>query len=212
MSGKILLSQSVFLSLASLLAIQLCWAAFLPHHDETFCHGRLNGDYEYPAPNCSFYYSCVDGYTYVRQCAPSDLYYRQEENKCDWPWTFPQDKQDDCRGIPAEDRTTSTPASTITTELKPEEPTDLLPTPSSDPFCEDKPDGMYEYPSDCGKFYHCSNQLTYIKDCPDNLYFNQTEEACEHPDSFPQEIQDLCRGLTTADYSFVKNEQYEKDN
>lgn len=195
MSGALQFSLSVLISLSCLLTVQLSSAIYLPpHSDDQFCVDKADGNYEYPAPNCTLYYSCSNFITYVQECAPNNLYYNQAMDACDWPESFPLDKQQDCLGIPVEDRTTRVPISTTTTEAS---PTESLPQPSDDPFCHDKEDGTYEYPYDCGKFYHCSNQLTYIKECPDNLYFNQTSDACEYPESFPEEIQAECQGLST---------------
>jgi len=207
MSGK-LLSPSVFIALASLLVVHLSLAIYLPQdQDDTFCLGKADGDYEYPAPNCSLFYSCSHEYTWIRECAPVELYYNKDINACDWPWSFPAEKQYDCMGIPVEDRTTRTPISS--TEGSPVEPTNPPAGPSDDPFCEDKEDGTYDYPEDCGKFYHCSHQVTYIKDCPAGLWFNETGNACEYPGSFPEEKQEACEGLARGAYLYkLKEKEY----
>jgi len=197
MSGRILFSQSlVFISLAILLAVQLSLAVYLPtKYDHSFCHDRLDGDYEYPAPNCSLYYTCSNQNTFVRECAPKNLYFSQGKGFCDWPINFPDEKQYDCMGTPAEDRTSRVPVSTTTTEATSNEPEQPLPTPSDDPFCHDKEDGRFEYPLDCGKFYNCANQHTWIMDCVEQLWFNETTDSCEYQDSFTEEVQERCRGL-----------------
>ncbi|XP_078477955.1 chitin-binding domain protein cbd-1-like [Lampetra planeri] len=48
-------------------------------------------------------------------------------------------------------------------------------------FCQDKADGMYADPSDSQSFYHCSNSLTYHKQCPANLVFNPAISVCDWP-------------------------------
>ncbi|XP_078477940.1 chondroitin proteoglycan 2-like [Lampetra planeri] len=46
-------------------------------------------------------------------------------------------------------------------------------------FCQDKADGMYADPSDSHYFYHCSNSLTYHKQCPATLVFNSARNRCD---------------------------------
>lgn len=46
------------------------------------CTNHPDGDYENPLEPCShFYYTCANGYTYLREC-PSTLYFDQDEDKC----------------------------------------------------------------------------------------------------------------------------------
>jgi len=52
---------------------------------------------------------------------------------------------------------------------------------SDENFCESLPDGVYSNPEDPTTFYHCSNGLSYLKDCPANLEFYQPLERCELP-------------------------------
>ena len=48
-------------------------------------------------------------------------------------------------------------------------------------FCNDKLDGMYSVANDVTKFYHCSNQITYCKQCQAGLYFDQSCNQCVDP-------------------------------
>ncbi|XP_008108138.3 chitinase-3-like protein 1 [Anolis carolinensis] len=57
------------------------------------------------------------------------------------------------------------------------EPTTVLP----ENFCRGKPDGNYAYLPDPHKFISCSNENTYIMDCPDGLVFYEKKGYCDWP-------------------------------
>ncbi|XP_022257598.1 uncharacterized protein LOC106473456 [Limulus polyphemus] len=49
-----------------------------------------------------------------------------------------------------------------------------------DPVCQTL-DGLFSKKDDCTKFYHCSNGIAYLKDCPASLYFNPLLKVCDWP-------------------------------
>ncbi|XP_038049704.1 uncharacterized protein LOC119723214 [Patiria miniata] len=48
-------------------------------------------------------------------------------------------------------------------------------------FCDARAEGLYPYPDDCSKFYHCASGLTYTKSCPSGLLFNPSLKVCDWP-------------------------------
>ncbi|XP_022258941.1 chondroitin proteoglycan-2-like [Limulus polyphemus] len=49
-----------------------------------------------------------------------------------------------------------------------------------DPVCTTL-DGLFSKKDDCTKFYHCTNGIAYLKDCPASLYFNPLLKVCDWP-------------------------------
>ncbi|CAG7822910.1 unnamed protein product, partial [Allacma fusca] len=122
------------------------------------CPNYLQGEYA-DVEDCASYYRCQNGIAYGHEC-PEGLYFNQEELTCDWPQNV------DCGhhhgAIPGTKR-------------------DLGLYLPGIAFCFGRLDGEYRYPEDCGKFYHCSNELTYLKDCPSILHFSEITRRCEWP-------------------------------
>ncbi|KAK2727654.1 uncharacterized protein LOC136028558 isoform X2 [Artemia franciscana] len=50
-------------------------------------------------------------------------------------------------------------------------------------MCYDCPssEGLYPHPSDCTKFYQCSDNKAFLQSCPENLVYNEFEEYCDWP-------------------------------
>ncbi|XP_053376417.1 acidic mammalian chitinase-like [Mercenaria mercenaria] len=69
-----------------------------------------------------------------------------------------------------------TKGSTIITQ-GPTEGTDRTETPGE--FCANKADGMYSYPEDCRKYYHCGSSMTFVKSCSAGLYWNPSINNCD---------------------------------
>ncbi|MBC9911129.1 carbohydrate-binding module family 14 protein [Chitinophaga varians] len=42
-------------------------------------------------------------------------------------------------------------------------------------------DQLYPHPSDCTKFYRCSNGMLYELECPPGLHFNPAMQVCDWP-------------------------------
>jgi Chitin binding Peritrophin-A domain len=60
-------------------------------------------------------------------------------------------------------------------------------------FCKGQPDGLYVYIYNCSKFIHCSNSITYVKNCSADvrLYFNNAvgKKYCDWPQNLtPDQI------------------------
>jgi len=69
----------------------------------------------------------------------------------------------------AKTTTTTQPATTSKATSKPET------------FCSDKNDGLYSHDQDCSLFYQCHQGITFEKNCPSGLYFNQNNQVCDWP-------------------------------
>ncbi|XP_071953434.1 protein obstructor-E-like [Antedon mediterranea] len=53
-------------------------------------------------------------------------------------------------------------------------------------FCSTKSAvGLYKDPSNCEKFYQCSNGKTYHHSCPTGLVYNEVVEKCDHHSNVP---------------------------
>jgi len=37
------------------------------------------------------------------------------------------------------------------------------------------------HPFDCTKFFHCSNGISHLQECPSGLYFNPELNVCDYP-------------------------------
>ncbi|KAK2849586.1 hypothetical protein Q5P01_009420 [Channa striata] len=129
---------------------------------DEFCKGKCNGDYANPK-NPSTFYSCSNGLTYLMNC-PSGLVFNQGFDRCDWPTP------------PSPTGCNSTPKTTITTT-----PTPTTPSTTVDEFCKGKCNGDYANPKNAYTFYTCSNGLSYLRDCPSGLVFNQGSDRCDWP-------------------------------
>jgi hypothetical protein len=42
---------------------------------------------------------------------------------------------------------------------------------------------LFPNPEDCGSYYHCSNGVPILLNCPDGLHFNASLEVCDWPGS-----------------------------
>lgn len=48
---------------------------------------------------------------------------------------------------------------------------------NSDFNCTSKPNGLYPNPESCTTFYYCSNENTYLYDCPEGLHYNPENQV-----------------------------------
>ncbi|MEU6765523.1 carbohydrate-binding module family 14 protein [Streptomyces sp. NPDC046853] len=48
-----------------------------------------------------------------------------------------------------------------------------------DPFTCPQPEGLFTNPADPTTFYHCTNDVAFLKHCPANLYWSQADQRCE---------------------------------
>lgn len=71
----------------------------------------------------------------------------------------------------------------------------------TDNFCEGKADGNYAHPSHPNSFYGCSNGLTNILTCPEDLVFKQSCNCCDWPRTESGGLSDgFCRGKRNGNY------------
>ena len=42
---------------------------------------------------------------------------------------------------------------------------------------------LYPNPDDCHSYWHCSNNIAYLKECPADLHFNQSRQRCDRPEA-----------------------------
>ncbi|XP_061437967.1 uncharacterized protein LOC133362994 isoform X3 [Lethenteron reissneri] len=205
-------------------AISVCdW----PVVNSGFCHDKADGLYPDPSDSHSFYH-CSNSLTYHKQC-PANLVFNPAISVCDWPGNvaaattqattksvvnsvFCQDKADGLYPDPSDSHSFYHCSNSLTYHKQC--PANLVFNPAisvcdwpvvNSGFCHDKADGMYADPSDSHSFYHCSNSLTYHKQCPANLVFNTAKNRCDwdvsHDDATtttkgttkPQYVVDFCK-------------------
>ncbi|XP_029021929.1 chondroitin proteoglycan 2-like [Betta splendens] len=72
---------------------------------------------------------------------------------------------------------------------------------ATDNFCEGKTDGNYANPSNPNSFYGCSNGLTNILWCPEDLVFKQSCNCCDWPRTRSDGLaRDFCKGKKNGNY------------
>ncbi|XP_078739415.1 uncharacterized protein LOC144952821 [Lampetra fluviatilis] len=174
-------------------AISVCdWPApplSLAVVNSVFCQDKADGLYPDPLDSHSFYH-CSNSLTYHKQC-PANLVFNPAISVCDWPVVnsaFCQDKADGLYPDPSDSHSFYHCSNSLTYHKQC--PANLVFNPAisvcdwpvvNSAFCQDKADGLYPDPSDSHSFYHCSNSLTYHKQCPANLVFNPAISVCDWP-------------------------------
>ncbi|KAF3693508.1 Chondroitin proteoglycan 2 Precursor [Channa argus] len=157
-----------------------------------FCKGKGDGDYTNPNNQYTFY-TCSNGLTYLRDC-PAGLIFRECLDRCDGPTT-------PCFTTPKTTTKTTTPG-------------------PIDEFCKGKRDGDYTNPKNQYTFYTCSNGLTFLRDCPAGLIFNESLDICDWPTAAVPSgtnptatttasagtIDQFCQGKRDGDYTNPKNQ------
>ncbi|XP_053406596.1 probable chitinase 10 [Mercenaria mercenaria] len=118
-----------------------------------FCKNKANGLYK-KKDDCQSYYNCAHGLTNVYTCADGTLFNAATKN-CDWARNVDCDEEGD----------KTDPVTTNCNEFL--------------EFCANKADGMYTYPEDCRKYYHCGSYMTYVKSCSAGLYWNPSINNCD---------------------------------
>ncbi|XP_067375183.1 chondroitin proteoglycan 2-like [Channa argus] len=160
---------------------------------DQFCQGKRDGDYTNPKNQYTFY-TCSNGLTYLRDC-PAGLIFRESLDICDWPTT-----------APPSDKTTKATKTACAGTI--------------DQFCKGKRDGDYTNPKNQYTFYTCSNGLTYLRDCPAGLIFNESLDICDWPTAAVPSgtnptatttasagtIDQFCQGKRDGDYTNPKNQ------
>ncbi|CAG7786435.1 unnamed protein product [Allacma fusca] len=62
-------------------------------------------------------------------------------------------------------------------------PTPPNPTPDPNFHCPGKEESLHPHPTDCHKFYECSNGDAYLFRCDGNLYFDPSTGMCDWPEN-----------------------------
>ncbi|CAG9538906.1 unnamed protein product, partial [Cercopithifilaria johnstoni] len=75
-----------------------------------------------------------------------------------------------------------------TTKIKTTTSSSKTVSESSDVKCVE-PDGLFSHPSDCHLFLHCVGNRPYVKQCPQNTFFNNNIKVCDHMANAP----DTCK-------------------
>lgn len=157
------------------------------------CFGRVSGFYADPN-SCTHYFICVGGKNFGVDCA-TGLHFNPVTKYCDWPANAHCQPGQVNAGTTARPTTTQRPYTThpfifFTTTQRP------LPTThaqtilnlgaSANAFCQNKADGLYRDPSNCGQFYQCDMNLGFHEPCPPGLVFNEALAECDYPYKVPQ--------------------------
>nr|XP_032834890.1 chondroitin proteoglycan 2-like isoform X4 [Petromyzon marinus] len=184
----------------------------IPVVNPIFCQSKADGLYADPSDSHSFYH-CSNSQTYHKQC-PSNLVFNPAISVCDWPGegagqvaaattqghnipvvnpVFCQSKADGLYADPSDSHSFYHCSNFLTYHKQC--PANLVFNPAisvcdwpvvNPGFCQIKADGLYADPSDSHSFYHCSNFLTYHKQCPANLVFNPAVSVCDWPENVAQ--------------------------
>lgn len=120
--------------------------------------------FQYPY-DCSKYYMCSGNKAYLMSC-PQNEYWNNEKQMCDWSSNV------NCVSSSLPTTTTTTRATTPTTTV--------WPTPKID--C-DSEHGLFPYPYDCSKYYECSNDRSYLMNCPIGQYWDDVAKMCDWADN-----------------------------
>ncbi|CAG7716047.1 unnamed protein product [Allacma fusca] len=65
-------------------------------------------------------------------------------------------------------------------------PTPPNPTPDPNFHCPGKEESLHPHPTDCNKFYECSNGDAYLLHCDGDLVFNPRIEMCDYLENVPE--------------------------
>ncbi|XP_034392850.1 chondroitin proteoglycan 2-like [Cyclopterus lumpus] len=163
------------------------------------CHGRPDGQYTNPHDQHSFL-SCSGGITYILKC-PSNLVYVESINACDYPaQTTGSPNGNDCHGRPDGQYTNphdqhsflscsggityilKCPSNLVYVESinACDYPAQTTASPNAND-CHGRTDGQYTNPHDQHSFLSCSGGITYILQCPSNLVYVESINACDYP-------------------------------
>lgn len=117
---------------------------------EFICPTTGEDDY-YPSPtSCTHFYRCIEGTPYPQTCPPS-LVYNPDAKMCDWPVNVPS-----CSSSRALKKT------------------------RSNGFSCPEPNGNFNDPADCNRYYVCIDDTPVGNICPPGLYFDAANNVCNY--------------------------------
>ncbi|XP_076343537.1 uncharacterized protein LOC143243779 isoform X2 [Tachypleus tridentatus] len=155
--------------------------------------------------DCGSFWHCSNGIPYLKDC-PANLHWSVERNRCEWPCaarcdpsvlpcpTDPTPGNCSCNGC-----FTPHPLICSAYYVCRDGRRELVFCPSGLYFNKDTKvcdypenvrcwdficpvkNGMFKNVFDCGSFWHCSNGIPYLKDCPANLHWSVERNRCEWP-------------------------------
>ncbi|XP_026213934.2 chondroitin proteoglycan 2-like [Anabas testudineus] len=188
-----------------------------------FCSGKSDGNYPNPN-NSNAFYMCSNGLTYNQKCQEG-LIFKSSCNCCDWPTNttstitvqsggstggFCSGKSDGnyvnpnnsnafymcSNGLTYNQNLASSASLTATAAIATTESGG-----STDGFCNGKSGGNYVNPSNLNSFSSCSNGLTHIQYCPEELIFKQICSCCDWPSTRSNgSIAEFCDGKRDGNY------------
>lgn len=138
--------------------------------------------------NCQDYYNCEDNQVQLLSC-PEGFHFNPVIGVCDDPETA------GCVLVPEEPITSSPTTDGPTVEAETEQPVDEKPTEPAPIVSSTEGSGFpgegdcspgvqyLPHPTDCTKFFECSNGVPYPFDCNPGLHFNQKLNICDWPHS-----------------------------
>ncbi|CAH1785311.1 unnamed protein product [Owenia fusiformis] len=118
--------------------------------------------------DCTKWWHCAHNTPFHMDC-PLGLHFNTKTSQCDWPENA---RCGENEGSGAVDTTVAV---------------ETYPPPTwenviSEDFKCPLPTGLYLDPEDCSKFYHCSNDIAYHKDCPLGQHFDFKTIRCDLPE------------------------------
>jgi len=171
----------------------------LPTLADSPCAGLKDGDYPKPA-DCTQFFTCSNGNALLMNCS-SSLHFNPKTKQCDYPekagcnktpvhggwseWSDYSACSHSCGlGTKSRVRFCSSPSpkdggNQCVGDMKETSKCMLGECPFS---CKGRASGDYPNPSDCTKFYTCSNGVAYLMPCSAGLHFNATSKTCDYPE------------------------------
>ncbi|XP_066932918.1 uncharacterized protein [Clytia hemisphaerica] len=125
--------------------------------------GTKVGNFRHP-DNSNWFYTCFEDNRQpeCQQCSAPNLHFI---NKCNMCLRESDETKVTCPTVVATVTDTVAPVTCDTT------------------FCTTQTDGMFAVLNDKTKFYHCSNKITYCKQCQAGLEYDDSCKACVDPNN-----------------------------
>ncbi|XP_033106701.1 acidic mammalian chitinase-like [Anneissia japonica] len=136
---------------------------------QSVCEGVMTGGRVAHPSDCSKYLVCSDGAIASTHVCPPDMLFSPDLLYCNWPSLVTCQESRTIR--------TSLPPTTATPSQEATETQHVI----LEDFCLSQPNGYYSHPNDCNGYIRCVGSRTYIKQCPNNLHWNQNAMACDWP-------------------------------
>ncbi|XP_071953415.1 chondroitin proteoglycan 2-like [Antedon mediterranea] len=173
-----------------------------------FCYRKKDGNYRDPT-ECKRFYQCAGGEDFIQYCQKG-LVYNQYEDRCDYPYNVPEcrytqgtdgrfctNRPDGNYRHPDDCKRFFTCVSHIRYVFRCplglfyNQNIGVCDWPFNVPecsctncgICSKSSTNLHPHPSDCKKFYQCSNGNILTKSCPSGLVFVASKRRCDYPPS-----------------------------